>query len=153
SEKRLESLVRRVFANEAIEEVHVGGLADLAPRAHRPYVFARITVPIRDLKDEALVRTSREHRLALSLVQMRAVRDAFAELGREPSDVELLTIAQTWSEHCKHKTFTSPIDCEGRRYDNLLKETIVRATREIAHPMCISVFVDNAGVIDFDGEH
>ena len=153
TEERLLAIARRVLANEVIEEIHVGGLRDLAHRSHAPYVFRRVEVPLRSLSDEALRKTSRDHRLALSLAEMRAVQEHFRSLGREPVDVELLTVAQTWSEHCKHKTFTSPVDCDGRSYENLLKETIVRATKEIAHPMCVSVFVDNAGVVDFDGEN
>jgi len=152
SGERLRAIARRVLANEVIEEIHVGGLTDLARRPHAPYAFRKVTVPVRDLSDDDLARTSREWRLALSLDEMKAVRARFREIGREPTDAEILSIAQTWSEHCKHKTFTSPVECEGRRYENLLAETIVRATREIAHPMCVSVFVDNAGVVDFDGE-
>ena len=70
-------------------------------------------------------------------------------------DVELETIAQTWSEHCSHKTLKGIIDCDGKRYENLLKETIFGATQEIRRRLgpddwCVSVFEDNAGVVRFD---
>ncbi|MEK6837336.1 MAG: AIR synthase-related protein, partial [Nanoarchaeota archaeon] len=87
---------------------------------------------------------------------------------REPTDVELETIAQTWSEHCKHKTFNSEIELEmynssGKKaktevIGNLFKETIVAATNEIAKSKewkenLVSVFKDNAGIIKFDEEN
>ncbi|MEM7309554.1 MAG: phosphoribosylformylglycinamidine synthase subunit PurL, partial [Planctomycetota bacterium] len=79
----------------------------------------------------------------------------FRELGREPSACELETLAQTWSEHCKHKTLTGVIEFEepGRdpeRIDNLLKSTIARATHELDRDFCVSVFVDNAGILAFE---
>ena len=66
-------------------------------------------------------------------------RPIFAKLDRDPTDAELETIAQTWSEHCSHKTLKGPIDftetIDGkprtRRIDNLLKETIFGATQEL----------------------
>ena len=81
----------------------------------------------------------------------------FATLGRDPTDCELETIAQTWSEHCSHKTLKGRIAFEGRTIDNLLKETIFAATqnpRELgADDWCVSVFEDNAGVVRFDDEY
>src|SRR5258705_10200606 len=84
---------------------------------------------------------------------MRAVQEHFRAEGREPTDIELETIAQTWSEHCKHKTLTGLVEYEGQVHDNLLKSTIARATRELDRPFCKSVFVDNAGVVAFDELH
>ncbi|MEK7354565.1 MAG: phosphoribosylformylglycinamidine synthase subunit PurL, partial [Chloroflexota bacterium] len=65
---------------------------------------------------------------------------------------ELETLGQTWSEHCVHKTFKGRITFGTAIIDNLLKSTIIKATRQLAKPWCISVFEDNAGVIDFDGK-
>ncbi len=81
---------------------------------------------------------------------MKAIQHHFAGLGRDPTDCELETLAQTWSEHCSHKTLKGRIAFEGRTIDNLLKETIFRATRELACDWLVSVFSDNAGVIRFD---
>ncbi len=83
---------------------------------------------------------------------MRAIRDHFAALGRDPTDCELETLAQTWSEHCSHKTLKGRIAFQGRTIDNLLKETIFGATRELGCDWLVSVFTDNAGVIRFDDE-
>ena len=85
---------------------------------------------------------------------MKAIQAYFDKLGRNPTDVELETIAQTWSEHCKHKTFSGVIEYEekgrgSRVYDNLLKSTIMHATQELDRPWCWSTFKDNAGVIAF----
>jgi len=91
--------------------------------------------------------------LSLNEKEIAAVRDHYAKLGRAPTDVELETIAQTWSEHCKHKTFNAEIDFNGTKIDNLLKSTVMRATQELAKPWCVSVFKDNAGIIEFDEKH
>ncbi|MFC1913555.1 phosphoribosylformylglycinamidine synthase subunit PurL [Chloroflexota bacterium] len=83
--------------------------------------------------------------------ELKAIIDYFQEQGRNPTDVELETLAQTWSEHCVHKTFKAKIKLGDTVIDDLLKNTIIKATREMKKPWCLSVFVDNAGVIDFDG--
>ena len=61
-------------------------------------------------------------------------------------------MAQTWSEHCKHKTLTGTVRFEGRTIDNLLKSTIANVTTTLDRDFCVSVFVDNAGIIKFDDE-
>ena len=66
--------------------------------------------------------------LGMSLLYMKAVQEYFAKEGRAPKDIELETIAQTWSEHCKHTIFASPIDDIA---DGLYKGFIKRATKEI----------------------
>ena len=140
----------RVLGNETIEDVLVANEA-------LPYALPRqsprhgvVHVPLRGLTDELLAKTSREGSLSLNLVEMRAVQAHYEALRREPTIAELETIAQTWSEHCKHKTFTSKVEFEGRVIDNLLKQTIKAATMELAKPWCVSVFHDNAGIIEFD---
>src|SRR5258706_7140171 len=114
-------------------------------------------VPISSASDSRLLEISRKGLLSLSLQEMRAIQAYFKKLGRDPSDVELETLAQTWSEHCKHKTFSGIIDYQeegrgSRLYDNLLKSTIMRVTEELDRPWCWSTFKDNAGVIAFDDE-
>ena len=96
---------------------------------------------------------SRRGPLGMSLLYMKAVQDYFEkEEGRAPKDIELETIAQTWSEHCKHTIFASPID---DIKDGIYKHYIKRATQEIRKSrgdddFCVSVFSDNAGGIVFD---
>ena len=145
------------LANEAIEEIHAGAELDLRPIHPAPYRFVRVEVPIRGADNAELVRISKERTLSLSLLEMRAIQAFFEDAGREPTDAELETLAQTWSEHCKHKTLAGEVRFTGeggeRTYRNLLKETVFAATKQIARPDCLSVFVDNAGVIAFDERH
>ena len=115
------------------------------------------------MDDAALRVLSREGQLYLSLAEMQTIRAHFRELGRDPTDAELETIAQTWSEHCSHKTLAGRIryrDEDGeRQFDNMLKETIFAATVEIrqrARATTIGAsasFSDNAGVVRFDDQY
>jgi phosphoribosylformylglycinamidine synthase len=146
-------LVQRLLANDAVEQAIAGPLTLDRLGQGESYIFRRIEVPIRGLGDEELVALSRSGQLSLSLAEMRAIRDHFASLGRDPTDCELETLAQTWSEHCSHKTLKGRIAFEGRTIDNLLKETIFGATRQLASDWLVSVFSDNAGVIRFDDEY
>ena len=114
-------------------------------------------IPLLSSEDSQLLDISRKGLLSLNLQEMKAIQSYFDRLGRNPTDVELETIAQTWSEHCKHKTFSGVIEYEekgrgSRVYDNLLKSTIMKATQELDKPWCLSTFKDNAGVIAFDDE-
>ncbi len=148
----LPALIERVLANDAVEQAVVGAL----PFAHlgqgQLYQFERIEISLRGLDDAALERASRSGQLALGLAEMKAIQRNFVELGREPTDCELETIAQTWSEHCSHKTLRGRIEFQGRTIDNLLKQTIFGATRELACDWLVSVFADNAGVVRFDDD-
>lgn len=85
--------------------------------------------------------------------ELAAVQARFKAEKREPTLAEIETIAQTWSEHCKHKTFTGPIRfTEGKKtrvIKSLFDETIAKATKAVMKPWCLSVFKDNAGVVSF----
>ena len=146
----------RALGNEVIEEVTLGEARTY--RFPRPPAApaGRRTVSLRDLSPQEMGDLSKEMGLSLSLVEMAAVREHFRGLARDPTDLELETLAQTWSEHCKHKTLTGPVDYEDeagkRRIDGILRSTIMEATTRLAKPWCLSVFVDNAGVIAFDSE-
>jgi phosphoribosylformylglycinamidine synthase II len=150
-----EAMCRKVLCNEAIERVIDHHLSESALGLGSRYTFQRIVVPIRNLDDAGLVKLSKDGQLSLSIDEMKTIRTHFRDLQRDPTDVELETIAQTWSEHCSHKTLKGIIDFDGKRYNNLLKETIFGATQEIRKRLgkddwCISVFEDNAGVVKFD---
>ncbi len=161
-EDRLQLLCNKALANDAIEQVIVGPLGFDRLEVGSPYNFHPITVPIRSMDDDTLERLSKDGQLFLSLAEMRTIRDHFNSLGRDPTDVELETIAQTWSEHCSHKTLAGKIyyrdEKVERRFQNMLKETIFAATQKIRKNLgkddwCVSVFSDNAGVIRFDDEY
>ena len=123
-----------------------------------------------EVSDEALMEISRQGMLALSLEEMRAIRDHFRDpavqsvrrqvgLNGQPTDAELEALAQTWSEHCKHKIFAAKIEYEDdqgqqQTIDSLFKSYIMQVTADVRarmgeHDICLSVFKDNAGVITF----
>ncbi len=150
--------LRKVLANEAIEQLIVGPVELDHLSIRSGYRFQLVTVPLRDLDNAALERVSRQGQLSLSLAEMHAIQAHYRDLGRDPTDIELETLAQTWSEHCSHKTLKGRIDFDGRLINNLLKETIFAATQEIrrrlgADDWCVSVFEDNAGVVRFDDRY
>ena len=151
-DKSLRDAASKVLGNEAVDEITLGERAFERLAIGAAYAFKRIEVPIRELNNDALKALSREWVLSLSLSEMKAIQAHFRKLDREPTDVELETLAQTWSEHCKHKTLTSDVDFNGTRIPNLLKSTVFQATQDLARPWCVSVFKDNAGIIEFDDQ-
>jgi phosphoribosylformylglycinamidine synthase len=151
-------LFRKVLANDAIEQIVEGPLTLDHLSIGTPYHFRRVVVPLRGLDEDGLVKLSREGQLALNLAEMKSIQAHVRKLDRDPTDVELETFAQTWSEHCSHKTLKGQIDFEGRTIENLLKQTIFGSTQEIrrrlgADDWCVSVFDDNAGVVRFNDEY
>ena len=158
---KLPLLCSKVLANDAIEQVIVGPLTFQHLELGAPYQFRLVHVPLRQMDDAALMRLSREGQLFLSLAEMQTIRDHFRRLDRDPTDAELETLAQTWSEHCSHKTLAGRMRYDDgqnqRHFENMLRETIFAATQEIRRQAgpddwCVSVFEDNAGVVRFD-EH
>jgi len=112
------------------------------------------TIALRDLSDDGLLAVSTSRRLALDLAEMRAIQSYFRTELRDPTDAEIEMLAQTWSEHCVHKTFKARIAyCETgkppRDIDGLLNTYIRAATEKIDKPWVRSAFVDNAGVVAF----
>ncbi|HEY3226543.1 MAG TPA: phosphoribosylformylglycinamidine synthase subunit PurL, partial [Planctomycetota bacterium] len=146
----LRAAAARVLGNEAVDEITLGERAFERLALGTPWTFRRVEVPMRGLDDESLAALSRDKALSLTIPEMKAIQAHFGKLDREPTDVELETLAQTWSEHCKHKTLTSDVVFNGTTIPNLLKSTIFRATEELAKPWCVSVFKDNAGIVEFD---
>ncbi len=155
-------LFYKVLSNDAVEQVVEGPLTLEHLEFAAPYQFKSIIVPLRDLDDAALEKLSRAGQLSLSLAEMRTIQEHFRGAGRDPTDVELETLAQTWSEHCSHKTLKGRVEFRDetslRTYENLLKETIFAATQEVrrrlgADDWCVSVFEDNAGVVRFDDKY
>ncbi|HOX52446.1 MAG TPA: phosphoribosylformylglycinamidine synthase, partial [Fibrobacteria bacterium] len=127
------------------------------------------SVPLPD-DDATLLAISRERTLALTLEEMRAIRDHYEQehvrayraglgLPPDPMDIEVEVIAQTWSEHCKHKIFNAKIVYEEngntREVKSLFKTCVRATTMELMprRPDLISVFTDNAGVFRFDADH
>jgi phosphoribosylformylglycinamidine synthase len=151
-----EMIARRVLANDCIEEVIYGSDTEPPSPHTKPYELNVNKIAISNLDDEGLVKLSKDRDLFLNLVEMQTIQKHYQQSSREPTDVELETIAQTWSEHCVHKTLKSSVDMEldGKNitFDNLLKETVFKATQDLNKDWCISVFEDNAGVVEFDDD-
>ena len=172
-------VAQRCLANPVIHAVHAEPYLPGAFPTSSPYELRVATVALSAMDDEALERLSREAHLFLNLDEMKAIQAEYQRLGREPREIELETLAQTWSEHCVHKTLKATIRyCEdgasefidliaqrpghARNDDgsvtikNLLKSTIAAATHELMNDgvdFCLSVFEDNAGVIAFDDDN
>jgi len=150
SEETLQSICDKLLVNSLIQHVVTKREAVALPST--TYEFVLTTVDLLNLDDDGLMGVSKD-RLWLNLNEMRHIKDYFSRLGRNPTDVELETLAQTWSEHCIHKTFKSRVRLGQLVVDNLLKSTVMRVTEELKKPWCLSVFRDNAGAIDFDGHY
>ncbi|MGB8309422.1 MAG: AIR synthase related protein, partial [Methanoregula sp.] len=144
-----ENGMERVVPQVRLHEVQVAGSVDLA------------------ISDAELARIGKEGipdpqtgqrrgPLALDLAQLHAIRDYFEKRGRKATDIELESLAQTWSEHCKHTIFASAMDDDVP--EGLYKTYIQAATTEIRadkgeRDICVSVFTDNSGAIVFDEEY
>ncbi len=149
----IQTIASGILANDCIETVLFDPSGE-PPSPHvSPYELNVITVPIRQLSDDELLSLSKDRDLFLNLREMQTIQEHFRKLDRDPTDLEIETLAQTWSEHCVHKTLRGKIELDGQVIDNLLGSTIMKATKELDKPWCISVFKDNAGVITFDDTH
>ena len=115
--------------------------------------FELYEINVLEASDEQLLQISSELGIGLNLAEMKAVRKYFMNKGRNPTDVELQTIGQTWSEHCYHKTFKGEIITEKGKIESLFKTYIFKVTKELNPPWCFSVFEDNAGIIDFEDDY
>ncbi len=122
------------------------------PNLYRPRKgdYALYEIALAEASDQQLREISNELALGLSLQEMKSLQAYFKAEGRNPTDVELQTISQTWSEHCCHKTFKGKIRIDGKEIDSLFKTYIAKVTKQIKAPWCFSVFEDNAGIVRFD---
>jgi phosphoribosylformylglycinamidine synthase len=175
-----ERIAADLLANGLIQRwtILAGGEPEpVVDAADIPRVVGQVSAEVRQIdlnvSDDQLLQISRDGMLALTLEEMHTIRDHFRApeviaqrqecgLGALVTDVELEALAQTWSEHCKHKIFAARVfyeDEQGRKQqiDSLFKTFIVGATREVRKNLaekdfCLSVFKDNAGVIEFNDE-
>ena len=162
TEADLHILAQKLLCNDTIERYSLGPITpQFAQEAAASLHVAE--VPLLDLDDEALIALSQQRLLSLDLDEMKAIQTVYRQAEREPTDVELETLAQTWSEHCVHKTFRARIiftrrNAIGRitatrEIDGLLNQYIRAATEKINPDWLHSAFVDDAGIIAFDDEY
>jgi len=95
---------------------------------------------------DALATANQALGLALAEDEIDYLVDAFNELGRNPSDVELMMFAQANSEHCRHKIFNADwvIDGEAQNHSlfKMIKNTFASSPDNV-----LSAYSDNAAVI------
>ncbi|MBI1730761.1 phosphoribosylformylglycinamidine synthase subunit PurL [Candidatus Acetothermia bacterium] len=175
NKKQVEKIAKDMLANELIERFSIlekrswdGKIEADIPRVRLQHQPTIQTINL-DVPDNELVRISKERLLALNLEEMQSVRDYFKahakereklKLSNAPTDVEIETLAQNWSEHCKHKIFRGLIEYHdeetGRTeiINSIFKTYIQGATKELSKKIdwLVSVFEDNAGVIKLDDE-
>jgi phosphoribosylformylglycinamidine synthase II len=146
-----ERVIRRIVANPVIERWTVGCIE---PTFHAESVATGVadTVPIIGKSMDELLTIGVERGLALDPQELRVVQQHYADLGRDPTDVELETLAQTWSEHCAHKTFRARITTDDGEDRPPLIVMLRNCTEAIDAPFVKSAFVGNAGIVGFRGE-
>lgn len=174
----VERITKGMLGNELIERFEIGdaescrlrGNSFFVPRVMEEGEIGTEMIPM-EISDQALVELSRRRTLALNLDEMKAIKHYLLDedhlkkrgkkgLDSQITDVELESLAQTWSEHCKHKIFNGVIeyvDEEGNRviinslYDTYIKGATEKIRRDLGErDYCLSVFKDNAGVIRFN---
>jgi len=160
SDREITIIVEKVLANKLIQHVadHTSSLLKSSSAGKDLKNFDVVMVEMLKVNDEQLLEISRRGQLFLNVIEMKTIQRYFQKAGRNPTDCELETIAQTWSEHCNHKTFRGNIRYQysdnGKKKTklirSLLKSTIMKVTNELDKSWCVSVFHDNSGVIEFD---
>ncbi|GFO69826.1 phosphoribosylformylglycinamidine synthase subunit PurL [Geomonas limicola] len=166
------TLIQRYQLLDAASFQAKGGVATFVPKVQ---VEAKVEVNTVNLEvsDEELMRISRDGVLALTLDEMKIIQAHYRDskvrevrqklgLGAAPTDVELEALAQTWSEHCKHKIFSADVEYDDgtgktEKINSLFKSYIQKTTADVRAALgdkdfCLSVFKDNAGVIRFNDD-
>jgi phosphoribosylformylglycinamidine synthase len=182
SEADLERITTGLLCNALIQRYTILPAREFVAKRGFPAVAPKVTAQTKatvleidlEVSDEELLRISKEGILALTLDEMKIIQAHYRDqnvlaerakvgLGAKPTDVELECLAQTWSEHCKHKIFAGTVqyeDEQGNKQEikSLFKSFIQRTTADVRKKLgekdfCLSVFKDNAGVIKFNDKH
>jgi len=143
-ENQILEIKNRILMNTQIQAEIFDGYDDLNVilKAEK---FAKIA--IREMNDEELMELS-DYKFFLTLVEMKTIQNYYKDLGRDAYDVELETLAQTWSEHCGHKTFKANVVFDGVEKPSMWK-MVKNSEKDISHEDVISKFEDNSGVFRF----
>lgn len=143
SEKDLKLIVKRLLLNETIEQV--------VKNPPKTLIISGIPaktkiIPIRRFSESDLMALAKKD-LFLNLEEMKVIQNYFKKIDRDPTDFEIEVLAQTWSEHCGHKTFKAKLIVDGVEKEPLIKR--IKSTASNNKSLIVSAFVDNSGVIDF----
>ena len=125
SDDTLKSICEKLLVNSIVQ--HIVAHKEAVALRSATYNFKLEKINIAGMDDKALMDLSKG-RFWLNIQEMRIIQDYFKRLGRQPTDVELETLAQTWSEHCIHKTFKAKITLGKKVIDNLMKSTVMKVT-------------------------
>ncbi|MCP4304192.1 MAG: phosphoribosylformylglycinamidine synthase subunit PurL, partial [bacterium] len=154
-------IASELLANEVIQSFHINEPGRSPFAAPEAAATGAESISLTGLGRTQLAALSNERRLSLDGDEMEAIQAYFDGKGRAATDVELETLAQTWSEHCVHKTFRALITYTGpppgahepietTTVDSILDEHIRAATETVAKPWVKSAFVDDAGIVALD---
>jgi phosphoribosylformylglycinamidine synthase len=175
----VQNIATGLLCNTLIQRYSVVSAAEFAAKRGFPVYVPKVAGETRtevreidlEVSDEELMKISKDGVLALTLEEMKIIQSHYRDpkvvaerssqgLEARPTDVELECLAQTWSEHCKHKIFAGTVQYEdenGNRQEikSLFKSFIQRTTKDVREKLgdkdfCLSVFKDNAGVIKFN---
>jgi phosphoribosylformylglycinamidine synthase len=161
SEPVLRQLAERLFANPVIQRYALGVIFPSFTEAVEASGTVEV-ISLRGLDDDGLMKISADRRAALNLNEMKTIQAYCLREQRDLTDIEFEMLAQTWSEHCVHKTFKSRVTVEQedasdprfpQEYNHLFNQTIRAATRDINADWVLSSFRENAGIVEFDGEN
>jgi phosphoribosylformylglycinamidine synthase subunit PurSL len=163
SQNSAEELAKRLLTNTVINRYSIGQIEPIFPQEVESSDFTE-TIKICNLGPEDLLKISRDRRAALDIAEMTAIQAYCQKENRDLTDIEFEMIAQTWSEHCVHKTFKALVNIQNSNNDsfmphlyhnlqvnNIMKTYLKAATDKINAPWVLSAFVDNAGILDLDG--
>lgn len=165
--------ISKTLYNPLIERSQITSFNDFKKQENLPIVIPKVDLAEEDLvtevnlnvSDEELIKIGRfgvvgpdgTHRgpLALDLSYMKVIQSYFKNKKRNPTDIEIESIAQTWSEHCKHTIFADKLDdIDKGLYKTYIKEaTNIIRKQKGKKDICASVFSDNAGAIYFDDNY
>ena len=151
TDEQVAAMVTRIVANPVIERWSTG---TVEPTFHAESVARgeAETIELAELSLEQLITLGASRKLALDPEELVVIQEHFGSIGRAPTDVEMETLAQTWSEHCSHKTFRADIQTDDGEARPSLIEMLRHCTDVIDAPFVKSAFVGNAGIIGFTGK-
>ncbi len=173
NEYTLKTLAEELLGNKLIQHFEYGkftGKIEYVPEVQIVSEDKQRTIDL-NVDDNALQKISKDMLLSLNLEEMKAIRTYYSQditrtirkqydLPDMPTDCEMEVLAQTWSEHCKHKEFSASINYknletgEEETIDSLFKTYIRRSTeiirkrlKKAGNNWLLKIFTDNAGVV------
>ncbi len=175
--ENIDNIAKNLLANDLIQHWLIADFESFKrkscylpiPKVKIPHKPTIATIDL-NVSNEGLLKISKERKLALNLREMQKIKNYFLRpevtkerqkfgLAKEPTDAELEALAQTWSEHCKHKIFNAKIKYKNEEgnlieIDSLFKTYIKSSTKQLEEKLdwVLSTLWDNSGVICFNDD-